>query len=167
MPLPVLKVTILQAVLAINPLGPCAAARAHANSSREVCCTHATRAGRTMSLSMSQRQLHTSIMHTSTGQRGKNTTLQEVDIDTVNGMPNEPSPHGDGSPPLWHLHPCMPSHAPRPQAPAGAAPLRVAVEHRDEGGAAAAGGEGQQTASVHRGQPLVRLKGDLGASFTV
>ena len=51
--------------------------------------------------------------------------------------------------------------------PAGAQPLRVAVEHREEGGAAAAGDVGQQTASVDRGQPLVRLKGDLGASFTV
>ena len=49
--------------------------------------------------------------------------------------------------------------------PAGAQPLRVAVEHREEGGAAAAEDEGHQTASVHRGQQLVRLNGDLAASF--
>ena len=40
-----------------------------------------------------------------------------------------------------------------------------ARQHRDEGGAAADGDEGQQTASVHLGQLLVRLKGDVAASF--
>ena len=44
---------LVQAGFTIKPLGPCATARAHANSPRGVCCTYATRAAHRLSLSRS------------------------------------------------------------------------------------------------------------------
>ena len=60
------KLPFLQADLAINCLPPSTRARPHANSPRDVCATHATRAGHRMSLSMSQHRSDMPIPHTST-----------------------------------------------------------------------------------------------------
>ena len=76
----------VQAVFAINPLGPRARARVDANDSRDVCGTHATSITHSMSLTTRQDRLHTLIMHTSTKKDRLTTARQILDIHTVNGM---------------------------------------------------------------------------------
>ena len=127
----------VQAWLTINPLGLCARARPHANSPRDVCCTHATRAGRTMSLSTSHPHIHIPFKRTSTCGERQNTTRQEVTIGTVNGMPNEGSRPGDGSRAISQPRTCPPRRAPRPRASCRTRSAKAAVPRRRARAAAA------------------------------
>ena len=147
----------VQAGFAINFLPPSTRARPHANSPRDVCATHATRAGHRMSLSMSQHRSDMPIPHQHTAREPHIHDHKSPKKSVHRGHESPSHPCGAG-PASLGLSACSPGLAADRGHHMRADGGRELVEHEAARGGAAPRGKRGRVGHVGPGAPRLRQR---------